>query len=39
MNYNKRRFIVNEASDFNEKLFSFDDNYLRGFLPPEVLTG
>jgi hypothetical protein len=26
------------ASDFNEKLFSFNTNHLHGFLPAEVLT-
>jgi hypothetical protein len=39
MNGSKRRLVVNVASDFNEKLFSFDNDDLHGFPPSEVLTG
>ena len=30
---------MNVASDFNEKLFCFDNDDLHGFSPSEVLTG
>jgi hypothetical protein len=32
------RLIASVASDFNEKLFSFDNNDLHGFLSTGVLT-
>jgi hypothetical protein len=39
MNSSKRRLVVNVTSNFNEKLFSFDNNHLHAFLSAKALTG